>query len=403
MYSTLFKTLNRTALTREALNLSSEDAVPQSCLQSATYNVARNSVVLGFNWTGAQSEDPASEALLIEMSPDFGQVKGVHPIAGLYHCNDMTYNPNTNKIYVALLNQPGIGVINASTMIKEANNIQVAVGQEYGDGCFSQISYDAANDRFYLGIGGVLHITDGNFTVIKSVYTQNGSEPEPIGAPHNDGAWTDPQGSDMVDGEFARVWTISEGQEPECRLTASRLEFYDFDTGEVTNFIDFPTRDRYHEAEATLLINGKRYILGYDGTNIYVEEIAKGNYNFAFSPLSADEEVHKGSSNLVTNNAVAERFYHKQNSGDLLAFALSLPAGIHAVQNTTGATPAGFQYMMSIVVKNEAGDLCTIYSRGQDGNFFMNHYSQISDGVFGWYGWRYCKMTAAPNLDQTFL
>lgn len=399
MYSTVFKTLNRTALIREALNLSSEDAVPPYTLQSATYNIVRNSVVLGFAWNGDPADNPTNHALLIEMRSDFAQVKGVHQIAGLYHCNDMTYNRNTNKIYVAFCdnNVPGIGVINASTMQKEGSDIRLDIDPYYGDDKFSQISYDAVNDQFYLGRGGVLHITDGNFTVIKSVYTQNGAEPEPLGAPHNDGSYSNPQGSDMVDGEFARVWSISEGQDPECRLTASRLEFYDFDTGEVTNFIDFPTRDRYHEAEATLLINGKRYILGYDGTNIYVEEITKAGYNFMFPHLSADEEIYKGSNNLVTNNAVAERLFHKKNSGKLIDFALSLPAGIHAVQNLWGAKPSVLEYTLSIVAKNEAGDRCSIYAQGNDGRFYQNNYLAEAGG---WQGWKFTALDPVTFADE---
>ncbi len=411
MYSTLFEKIDREQLLRVALNLGSGGTVPPYFFQSATYISTRDSIVLGFKWDPNVAGNTTNKALLVEMDSAFAVLKGAYEIDGLYHCNDMTYNPNTNRLYIALTDAPGIGVINASTMLKE-DDIRVSLGQ-YGLDKFCQISYDVANDKFYLGNSSALHIADGNFNVIKSVLVPTEDHSLPTGASHNDGNMTFLQGSDIVEGEFARVWSISEGTPyNKCTIKASRLEFYDFDTGAVTRFVDFPTRNRYHEAQATLIVGEKRYLIGYNWANIYVEEVTKGAYNLASSYLCADTEVTEGSNNVVTNDAVAKaidnriaeaidnlmigRLYPKANNGSLTDFALSLPAGIHAVQNLQGTTPSEFWYTMAIVVKNEAGDRCTIYALGfDDHKIYIN-----SHLASGWRGWRCCATTAVPSMDQ---
>lgn len=128
-------------------------------------------------------------------------------------------------------------------------------------------------------------------------------------------------------------------------------------------------------------------------------------------PFTMDETVDATSENPVKNRAVAKEINdvnarcadneiaivnlqqqtsNKFSSGNLLEVALTLPAGIHAVQNLHDSTP--FQYCMSIVCKN-AADRCTVYCYGHNG-LYMNNYTADEGGVGTWDGWRYCAATA---------
>lgn len=130
-------------------------------------------------------------------------------------------------------------------------------------------------------------------------------------------------------------------------------------------------------------------------------------------PFTMDEYIDNTSENPVKNRAVAEKLNdvnarctgndaaitnlqqhaeHKHNYGDLLAFALTLPKGIHAVQNRNGTTPSKFAYSMAIVAKNTE-NRCTVFAYAMDG-LYMNNYTADEGAVGTWDGWRYCAATA---------
>lgn len=386
--STLLTTLNQAMIVRESLDPQNTGKVlPNYMLQSATYNPVKNRVVLGFNLYDTQTD-----SLLVEMTQDFSEVLAGYEYTGttngLYHCNDMTYCSKTEKIYVALCDVPGIGIINATTMQKET----VVYFNSFNNPCFTQISYDAENDVLYLGNSYSIYIgnisSDGTLNITGSKYISSEGTPLPIGVPHNFNS--NLQGSNIINGEFARLWSMGEVSR---KSTASRIDFPTFSEGEPARFIDLPTRHRDQEAEAFVTVGygpgQMQCLLSRDGSNILVEKISLGDYNFITSYLSADKEVNINSNNVVSNAAVADRFYSKVNEGNLLDFALSLPSGVHAVQNTQSATPNAFKYMMALVVKNEVGNRCAVYVCDGNGILCTNNYFgyYYDDGTPKWQGW----------------
>jgi hypothetical protein len=164
------------------------------------------------------------------------------------------------------------------------------------------------------------------------------------------------------------VFTISEKQ----GNTTSRLEFYDIQTGKVKQYFDFPIYNTKHESEAVINIDDNNYLLGYDGKTIWIQKIAYGGYNYSIGEYLVQS--------MYTEKEI------KQNDTNLLDFALSLEQGVHAVQNITGATPARFQWSISLVVKN-ARDRCTVYAYAYDGLYMNNNTTGDKDG---WGGWVFC-------------
>jgi len=99
---------------------------------------------------------------------------------GLYgHANDMTYNPNTNKLYIATMNDYGhICSVNPSTLEYENTFIL-----KWGNGDIAVchgIAYDRIHNRYILTVvppdgitayGQYYMITDSNFNYIKTMVT----------------------------------------------------------------------------------------------------------------------------------------------------------------------------------------------------------------------------------------
>ena len=65
--------------------------------------------------------------------------------SGLYgHANDMTYNPNTNKLYICTMNDDGsVAIVNPSTLEKESSVVL------YGEGGIVQPNHGIAYDRIH--------------------------------------------------------------------------------------------------------------------------------------------------------------------------------------------------------------------------------------------------------------
>lgn len=80
--------------------------------------------------------------------------------------------------------------------------------------------------------------------------------------------------------------------------------------------------------------------------------------------------------------------YYVQNSGDVLAFAKNLKAGVYTVQNLYSTIPSRFAYSMMLIGTN-GSDRCNIYAYASDG-LWMNCYQDSM-----WLGWKKCSATSA--------
>lgn len=107
-----------------------------------------------------------------------GEVTSHSYESGLYgHANDMTYNPNTDRIYITVMDDNAtIAVVNPSTLEQESTFTL------YGEGGALQpshgIAYDRINNRYVFagasttGIYGRQYtVTDANFNFVKKIMT----------------------------------------------------------------------------------------------------------------------------------------------------------------------------------------------------------------------------------------
>ena len=117
--------------------------------QSATYVPSLQAFFLGF-----KHNDNSSQSLIVKCDSSFSPVQYFPLYAG--HCNDMTYNPQTNRIYISTMTHtasiPNIIVMIPSPMAVDSDCYPLS--NYYSNYEFSRISY--SNNRFYLMSGGTL-------------------------------------------------------------------------------------------------------------------------------------------------------------------------------------------------------------------------------------------------------
>ena len=93
--------------------------------------------------------------------------------SGLYdHANDMTYNPNTDKIYVATMSNGVIRIVNPSTLEDEGSFTPKKNGSTVSS---SGIAYDRKNNKYILTSGNNYNIFDSEWNWLKS-FTYNLSQ-----------------------------------------------------------------------------------------------------------------------------------------------------------------------------------------------------------------------------------
>lgn len=171
-------------------------------------------------------------------------------ISGLAHGNDATYNPNTQKYYCApMVNNGEIMSINTDLTL---DTIITISGIDFAP---SQISYDPENDIYYIGNSQYTYAVDANFNVIKLLSTHTGNEIfnncyENINVPVS-------QGSAVYKGQFlGGAWLGASGLGLLRGRSYARLVSYNYKTGAIKDFYDFPLRINTEEFEGVEVING---------------------------------------------------------------------------------------------------------------------------------------------------
>ena len=207
-------------------------------IQSAVYVDSLDHIILGF--TNADY----TIGMLVEVEKDFKTVVKRVGDLNIGHVNDLTYNPNTDKIYVAPMDT---GTNN--NKIIEINPSTLAISRVFSiDKTVYQISYDRKNNVYYVGSTNI-EIYDENFNLMKSI---------PFGSiPNIDD--TD-QGSHCKDGNFI---VISQNDEK------SYLRTFDLNTGNVAQYHAYDNRSYYEEIETLIEFDGDMYSISGQ-TNIYI-------------------------------------------------------------------------------------------------------------------------------------
>lgn len=221
-------------------------------IQGCVWNSKNNTMIMSSNNSNAGTNIPA----LIEV--DWENKTLLKTLTGtrLGHANDITYNPHTNKIYVATLEGNRIEVIDAD-LFTYNNPIEV----DNLAGIF-QISYDPDARIYYIGSYEGMYIYDENFEQIKKIhdghitvdFTNNPTYPHIQ-------AWAS-QGSCVFNGQFfGLIWIWAEPG----FTTYARLIQYDNVNGGIKAMYDFPTLGSDDEPEALVNMGDHILLMGYWG------------------------------------------------------------------------------------------------------------------------------------------
>lgn len=219
--------------------------------QSSVYIPTTGHVILGF----ANSDN--STSLLVETNTDFTIIYNRKEInAG--HCNDLTYNIKTNKIYCAPLTTNGsIIIINPTTL--EIENAIIISGIP---STVSMIEYSPIYDIYFV-LATNLYLVNSNFEIIKAIpRNMFDSAVKPT-------AESATQGSVLIDNQFVMLTSVAKDQ----YWSNSRLTNINFNTGEIINKYEYPTVDRYDECESGVVIGNYLFLLSYDNTNLIIRSL----------------------------------------------------------------------------------------------------------------------------------
>ena len=132
-------------------------------MQSACLITTDNSIVVFYHGN--------SNTLIEKISLNTYQVTSSSTSYNYNHANDATYNPNTQKIYLAPAYDQNSGhdrnliyIINKDSFVKEG---EIHIGNDTTKSV-SGIAYDSVNNVYYVDCGGVAIKLDSSFNIISS-------------------------------------------------------------------------------------------------------------------------------------------------------------------------------------------------------------------------------------------
>lgn len=268
--------------------------------QSAVYIPNSNHIILGFSNTDTYN------SLLVEMDSDFKTVykRKSLPIG---HCNDLTFNQNTNMIVCAPI-EPVSTVYLLNPTNLELVETKVITGIPSG---INMVEYNSKYNVYFMYDSGNVYIVDSNFTLLKAISSNSFSS---LLVPTNESAT---QGSFTLEDQFIMISSIANnGYHSGIRLTN-----INFNTGGVHNYYDYPTLDRYDEAECGVVINNWLFLLSYDNTNLlvralnidssssYIEEINTNDINTTKMTYYVDESKNSNGNGLTEDSPFNDLSY----------------------------------------------------------------------------------------------
>lgn len=232
-------------------------------LQSFAFNSINNHLLLGFRGGASIT----SNGLLVEADKDFNVIQRKQ--IDLEHCNDITFNPKTNKYYVASGSENKVVyVINPSTL--ELDNTITLSGLEYG---LAQLSYKETDD-VYIGTEystNKTYLLDSNFQIVKKLFTQ--TKDANINAMYANVISTDFQGSCILGDLFISLYWIYAS----APFSYARCLFYNLENNSLVASIDMPLTI-HDEPEGVVFYDGKFTVVGYTREyfttmNVYINKL----------------------------------------------------------------------------------------------------------------------------------
>lgn len=138
-------------------------------LQGGTYVSSTGHFVLGFC---PIDENVTSTSILVELDTDFSTVIKTVTSADFGHCNDLTYNPTTNKIYISSTGQASGSTYERKVLVVNPTTLEIESGISFAN-LVTAISYDATNNIYYTvestTNGREVFVYDSSFNLVDSL------------------------------------------------------------------------------------------------------------------------------------------------------------------------------------------------------------------------------------------
>lgn len=282
-----------------------------------------------------------NSCILVELEKDYETViKRV--TLDLGHANDLAYNPDDGKIYVATgstgTNANKIAVLNGSTFALE-NTLDLGNSRAKW-----LVSYDDVNNRYYVLDTSYLTVYDSNWSQLKQYSNTYGDTYDGPGE-------MTAQSSFCYDGKFVGLYFVREIVASSMSISGIYFQMIDYDTGDVQTVAQYTPRGNADEPEFVAMIDNVGYMFGGQ-TYFSVSEIY-----FDQSKLYDSADSIFGISTLLPENADLDEF---QMPGMYFSPNTAYTTGMEHAPVTNGFTLYVLPVCGNIIVQmviNTAGEM----------------------------------------------
>lgn len=308
-----------------------------------------------------------NSCILVELEKDYETVVK-RATLDLGHANDLTYNPDDGKIYVATgstgTNANKIAVLNGSTFALE-NTLDLGNSRAKW-----LVSYDDVNNRYYV-------LDTSYLTVYNSNWGQLKQYPNTYGDTYDGSGEMTAQSSFCYDGKFVGLYFVREIVASSMSISGIYFQMIDYDAGDVQTVAQYTPRGNADEPEFVALIENTGYMFGGQ-TYFSVSEIY-----FDQSKLYDSADSIFGIATLLPENADLDEF---QMPGIYYSPNTDYTTGIENAPVTNGFTLYVIPVSGNVIVQkliNSSGDF---YKR------------VLSSNTNNWLDW---EMLSSSNINPS--
>lgn len=282
-----------------------------------------------------------NSCILVELDKDYETVIK-RATLDLGHANDLTYNPDDGKIYVATgstgTNANKIAVLNGSTFALE-NTLDLGNSRAKW-----LVSYDDVNNRYYVLDTSYLTIYDSSWGQLKQYANTYGDS-------YFGAAEMIAQSSFCYDGKFIGLYFVREIVASSMSISGIYFQMMDYDTGDVQTVAQYTPRGNTDEPEFVAMVDDIGYMFGGQ-TYFSVSEIY-----FDQSKLYDSADSIFGIATLLPENADLDEF---QMPGMYFSPNTAYTTGMEHVPVTNGFTLYVLPVCGNVIVQmviNTAGEM----------------------------------------------
>ena len=285
-----------------------------------------------------------NSAMVVELDRDYKTVIKRSKM-DIGHANDLTYNPNTGKIYVATgdtgSHAKKIVVLNAETLKLEASiDLKTNTAKWL-------CSYDDVNDLFYVIDSNYLYTYDAKWKLKNKV--PNTFKEKFVG-----NCEMTAQSSFCYEGKFIAVYFSKDSIEGSQQISGLYLQLINPKTGEIESVATYSPRGNADESEFVAMIGDVGYIFGGQ-TYFSVSEL-----HFDRSKTYEPESSIFGTSALIEEDANLDDY---QLPGVYFSPNTAYTKGMKNVPVKTGFTLYVIPVSGNVIVQELIGSAGAIYKR----------------------------------------